>query len=68
MLFAQEFFPVNKLTHRLKQNYWAVAKKKEKSHFLCVQQAVVSRWSLLLLTLWEPILLLKEVFLFSGWI
>lgn len=66
VLFAQEVFLVNKLTDKLKQSYWAMAKKKEKSHFLCVQQTVVSRWSLLLLTSRRPILLLKEVFLFSG--
>lgn len=31
VLFAQEFFLVNKLTDKLKQNYWAMAKKR-KSH------------------------------------
>lgn len=67
-LFAQEVFLVNKLTGRLKQNYWAIAKKREKSHCPCVHQAVVSRWSLLLLTLRSSILLLKEVFHFSVWI
>lgn len=66
--FSQEVFLVNRLTNKLKQSYWAMAKKQEKSHFLCVQQTVVSRWSLLLLTLRRPILLLKEVFLFYGWI
>lgn len=49
--FAQEVFLVNKLTDKQKQSYWATTKKKEKSHFLCVQQTVVSRWSLLLLAL-----------------